>query len=76
MNKTIVIVVMMCFLFSVTEVMATGTAPRMRRALNRAWKAHLAREKAFERDAARLEKELKNMDRSLLDPEQCDRRTR
>lgn len=76
MNKTIMFAVVICFVFSVSEIMASGTATRMRRALNRAWKAHMAQEKAFDREAARLQKELKDMDRKLFDVDCRDGRTR
>ena len=76
MKKASVLVILMCFLFSVSEIMAAGTAPRMRRTLNRAWKAQVAKEKAMEKEAARLEKELEDLERKLFEVEKSNRRIR
>lgn len=76
MNKTIVLAMVMCFLFSVSEIMAAGTSPRMRRALNRAWKAQMAKEKALDKKTTPLEQELEDLKRKLFDFERRYRRMR
>ncbi|MEJ2717856.1 MAG: hypothetical protein P8182_12060 [Deltaproteobacteria bacterium] len=69
MNKAVMLAIVMCFLFSASEIMADGASTRMRRAIDRAWKAQMAKEKGPGNEAARLKKEIEDMERKLFDAE-------
>jgi hypothetical protein len=74
MTKTIVLATLMCLLISVSDIMAAGSSTRMRQALDRAWRAQVAKEKARDEEAAKLEKELKDLGPRLFDDKNRCRR--